>query len=342
MGKLEVKKVKISFVIEPYYYKNLIFDCESYLNRDNCFYPYFRLKQEFQMHKVVLATCDINDIDESQIIIYNDMPKILPEKNQISKSYLLLFESEVIRPNNWDLKKHKHFNKIFTWDDRYVDNEKYFKINFSHLFPTSIKKNLINKEKLCTLIAGNKKVNHPLELYSKRVEAIKWFENNHLDQFDLYGIGWDEIKVYNRYLNYILKKLHISKIIKPNFLSYKGKINSKKEILEKYKFAICYENAKDIEGYITEKIFDCFFAGCIPIYWGANNIIDHIPKDCFIDKRDFISYESLYDFIINMNDVAYMKYLNNIETYINSKKRLEFTADYFAKTIVETILDDIT
>ena len=73
-----------------------------------------------------------------------------------------------------------------------------------------------------------------------------------------------------------------------------------------------------------------------------NNIIDHIPKDCFIDKRDFISYESLYDFIINMNDVAYMKYLNNIETYINSKKRLEFTADYFAKTIVETILDDIT
>jgi hypothetical protein len=30
-----------------------------------------------------------------------------------------------------------------------------------------------------------------LELYSKRVEAIKWFEKNHPEDFDFYGIGWD-------------------------------------------------------------------------------------------------------------------------------------------------------
>jgi hypothetical protein len=63
--------------------------------------------------------------------------------------------------------------------------------------------------------------------------------------------------------------------------------------LEKYKFSICYENARDTPGYITEKIFDCFFAGCVPIYWGANNITDHIPKECFIDKRDFEDYKVL-------------------------------------------------
>ena len=28
---------------------------------------------------------------------------------------------------------HKYFNKIFTWDDKIIDNKKYFKINFSHL-----------------------------------------------------------------------------------------------------------------------------------------------------------------------------------------------------------------
>ena len=48
-------------------------------------------------------------------------------------------------------------------------------------------------------------------------------------------------------------------------------------------FAICYENARDIPGYITEKIFDCFFAGCVPIYWGgAPNVTDHIPANTFI------------------------------------------------------------
>jgi hypothetical protein len=49
-----------------------------------------------------------------------------------------------------------------------------------------------------------------------------------------------------------------------NYLSYKGKIDSKKDTLEKYKFSICYENARDTPGYITEKIFDCFFAANSP------------------------------------------------------------------------------
>ena len=115
----------------------------------------------------------------------------------------------------------------------------------------------------------------------------------------------------------------------------------KKEVLEKYKFAICYENARDIDGYITEKIFDCFFAGCIPIYWGANNVTEHIPKECFIDKREFESYEDLYEYINYMSNEEYLKYINAIENYLNSSKANEFRAEYFANTIVETILNDI-
>lgn len=40
------------------------------------------------------------------------------------------------------------------------------------------------------------------------------------------------------------------------------------------------------KGYITEKIFDCFFPGVIPIYWGAENVTDYIPQDTFIDRRN--------------------------------------------------------
>ena len=36
------------------------------------------------------------------------------------------------------------------------------------------------------MIAGNKKINFKNELYSKRKEIIKWFELNHLEDFDLY------------------------------------------------------------------------------------------------------------------------------------------------------------
>jgi hypothetical protein len=270
------------------------------------------------------------------------MPKQLPEKKYISKSYLLLFESELIRPDNWDRGKHKYFNKIFTWDDRYIDDKKYFKINFSHLLPNSISKNIPKKNKLCTLIAGHKYISHPLELYSKRIEAIRWFEKNHPNDFDFYGMGWDRHMVKNKYLRFLLRKTKLDTILKPNYPSYKGKVDSKKEVLEKYKFAICYENARDIPGYITEKIFDCFFAGCVPIYWGANNITEHIPKNCYIDKRDFETYESMYENIVNMSEDEYSGYLENIEVYLNSEQSYEFTADYFSDTIAKSILNDIS
>ena len=333
--------MKATFYLKNYL-KNLPFNIDSKLiNRDNYAYSHYLLKKFFYEKNVDLSTYDINSIQDSKIVIYNDMPKILPKKEDISKSYLLLFESELIKPENWDLKKHKFFNKIFTWNDKIIDNKKYFKINFSHLFPENINKDLSKKEKLCTLIAGNKKSNHPLELYSKRVEAIRWFEKNYPKDFDFYGIGWDEYKPTNKYIRFAFRKLQLSKLFKPNFPSYKGKVDSKKEVLEKYKFAICYENARDIDGYITEKIFDCFFAGCIPIYWGANNVTEHIPKECFIDKREFESYEDLYEYINYMSNEEYLKYINAIENYLNSSKANEFRAEYFANTIVETILNDI-
>jgi hypothetical protein len=287
-----------------------------------------------------LSTPDINDISKSELTIYVEVPKKVPKKSNILKSYLILLESEVIHPSNLNLNIHKYFNKVFTWNDKLVDNKKYFKINFSHLFPQSINKDLSKKEKLCVLIAGHKSSRHPLELYSKRIEAIRWFERNHLKDFSLYGSGWDEYRPNNRYLNFILRESGLARIFKSSFPSYQGKIDYKKNALERHKFSICYENARDIDGYITEKIFDCFFAGCIPVYWGANNILDHIPKNCFIDKRDFPTYNMLYQHMISMSDEQYMEYLNNIEFYLTSKNSYEYTSDYFANTISGVILND--
>ena len=49
--------------------------------------------------------------------------------------------------------------------------------------------------------------------------------------------------------------------------------------MQHYRFYICYENTEGVEDYITEKIFDCFAAGFVPIYWGASNIEKYIPKN---------------------------------------------------------------
>ena len=63
-----------------------------------------------------------------------------------------------------------------------------------------------------------------------------------------------------------------------------------------------YENIKGLNGYITEKIFDAFVAGNVPIYWGASDINEYIPDNCFIDRRNFINHEQMYKFLINMKE----------------------------------------
>lgn len=328
--------IKATLFVSSSYSNNRIFDIlDEILNRDDCLHGFYLLKKKLEERNIDLNTQDINPPSESQFIIYNEMPKIkdiLQNKN----NYLLIFESEIIRPDNWNIKKQKYFNKIFTWHDEFVDNKKYFKFNFPNKLPTNLYFDHNKKNKLCTMIAGHKFKSHPLELYSERVKVIRWFEKNHPEDFDLYGVNWDKYCFQKWFLplNYLTI---ITKRLNSNYPSYKGTVRSKKETYENYKFAICYENVRDIPGYITEKIFDCFFAGCVPVYWGAQNVTEYIPADTFINRCDFKTHEELYEYIKKMPDKEYEGYLDAITNFIESDKMYPFSAECFAETIVTEI-----
>ncbi|MCE5286504.1 MAG: glycosyltransferase [Pelosinus sp.] len=306
--------------------KDAIFDPDSMLNRDDCMKVYRLLHQYIEEAGAECHTLDVfqeRNI-KPDIVLFLEIPGVPLEfilgkwTNQVLK-YVILYESQVILPRNWDTRMHTLFDKIFTWNDDYIDNKKYFKINFSTNFPETINQDISKKVNFCTLVAGNKFRGHPLELYSKRIEAIRWFEHYHPQDFSFYGIGWDE----------------------KEYPSYKGAIQSKKQVLETYRFAICYENGQQINGYITEKILDCFAAGCVPIYWGAGNIEQHIPKECFIDKRDFSSYEDLYSYLKGMSDEVYQQYLYSIQAFLQSERIAAFTMENMPRQVVNNWKTDI-
>jgi len=346
----EFEMKKACLVVSDYLTENKIFDAN--LHRDNFVDRFVQLKEAFDLSGYNLSTQDINGIEKSEYVLYAaNMPSKLPMPEDIKKSYLILSESAFIRPENYNVKSHQFFNKVFTWSDDLVDGKKYIKLNYAHAFPEEINKNLTQKKTLCVLIAGNKKPKLnldksllELDLYNEREKAIRWFELNHAKDFDLYGVGWDKFRFTGpkviRALNIlpILPRL-MQKIAGRSYQSYKGMVEHKKPVMENYRFSICYENARDIPGYITEKIFDSFFAGCVPVYWGANNITDYIPANCFIDKRHFSSYESLYSHISSMEDQEYLLYLDNIERYLKSNKATPFTSEGCVQTIVDTIFN---
>lgn len=338
---------KACLYVDDFYLNNRIFDLsDPVANRDNCLLPYVLLRDELKKRGVDLATQDINLLQESEIAIFNDIPKsfgLLKLRNKLAKkNYALLFETELIKKRNWNLIYHKAFEKIFTWNDDFVEREptRYVKMNFSNDIKTDISnysswKDFDHREIFCTLIAGNKKCNHPLELYSKRLEAINWFENNKKSKFKYFGAGWD-IKSFccNTFVGKILNRLRLGTTLSSTCC---GKIKNKGEVLNNCKFSICFENARDIPGYITEKIFDSLSYGCIPVYWGALNIDKYIPKNCFIDMRDFDSHESLVKYLESIDEDKFNQYHLAIKSFFGSNQAKQFSHPHFVETIIATM-----
>jgi hypothetical protein len=58
-----------------------------------------------------------------------------------------------------------------------------------------------------------------------------------------------------------------------------------------------------MNGYITEKIFDCLYAGTIPLYLGAKDVSELLPENIFIDCRKFSSLTEMHHAIIEMSEV---------------------------------------
>lgn len=335
------------FNYNSYCNKNRMFISPKSPIGDDLMEPFFYLSQQLtkQGHKV--NTIDMDDIKKFDAVVFVEFPTFKNKyfkqlvKNKFKNLYLITFESPIIKPDNYNKENHKYFKKVFTWNDNFIDNKKYFKINYSHKMIHNLNFDF-KKERFCTMIASNKFKSDPRELYNERVKVIRWFEKNHPEDFDLYGIGWDRYYFHDSFLEVNLLRLNrlkfLTKLLKPNYPSYKGSVKSKRETLEKYKFAICYENAKDFSGYITEKIFDCFFGRCIPIYLGAPNITEHIPSNTFIDKRNFETYGKLYQYLKNMPDNEYQNYLISIKNFLQSEKFYPFTIQCFAETLIKEII----
>lgn len=301
--------------------------------------PYEQLAKLFKQHGYALKT---SDMSKGNPIFTIDLD--VQDFCENSFQYLLMLETIYVNPKNRKIPE--FYRKVFTWNDSLVDGDRFIKINFPNTIRVLDVPEFIERDKFCCLIAANKSVKQydHRELYSERVNIIRWFEQNHPSEIDLYGIGWDMPVVSNRIGNKIKSKiwrlLNLGHWITV-FPSYKGIVEKKESVLLKTKFTICYENVHDIPGYITEKIFDAFMSGCIPVYWGASNISDYIPASCFIDRRNFSTNEELYQFMKIMDASTYSHYQSEIKKFLKSEASYSYGSDYFVETICNSITSDI-
>jgi len=268
----------------------------------------------------------------------------LEDNNNLDTSKLnILVCVENCNVHSW----YKHYNKygnfgnnkiqiyFYNHIDKCVFTDKYIaipviytQINYFAKYYNNIKPLIytnFNDKKFCLIATnttgGNNEIKH------KIINKLK--EIGNCDTLDMYK---DEI--FNKSCYHSLELLNV---------------------FNKYKFVFVSENSLG-SGYITEKIFNCLFARCIPIYYGCNNIESFINKDCFInmyldtqtknynnynDYNDNDNNNNNYNIIqinkINNNEIEYNNIINanKISKYYNDEnykdKLKKFIDKYFLK-----------
>ncbi|MCM1125467.1 MAG: glycosyltransferase family 10 [Lachnospiraceae bacterium] len=227
--------------------------------------------------------------------------------------------SLVNSPEGFKILK-RYFPYIMTWNPDWVDDERIFLRCIPYYFDFKPCRIAFENRKLITAISANKTSKWSDELYSERERAYFFFEKNYPDDFDFYGVGWEGTE----------------------HPCYRGRIRDKKEIFHKYKFAICFENMRSHKNYITEKIWDCLNSQIVPIYLGAKNVTDYIPRECFIDFNDFESYDTLANYLVGMTEERYNKYLEAARALLDSDVTDFFRGEQYAHDFLEAVKHSVS
>jgi len=294
------------------YCEDRLFDASNLvLNRDDTLSPFIRLKAAAELRGIKMHTADIvfkkgipltEECDYYSFGVLTNFRQLKNTKGVNLKAFLIM-EPPVVDKSLYQALPEltAAFERVYvhnTIGDGYslkgVDQSK-----LRQLYWPQPRAEIIEpfwshqpRQRRIVMINGNHKPgSFDGELYSTRIEAM--VELAKTGVVDLYGRGWE--RWWSRssmWLPYWRNRKTLMSI-------YKGACTSKYEVMSNYTFALCFENMA-MQGYVTEKIFDCFYAGTIPLYLGASDIPELIPKEAFIDCRQFSSWAKMADEMLRL------------------------------------------
>lgn len=307
---------KVLFVDPSYsvFYQNKIFSLDSTFNCDNGLAAFFRLREFLLKDQVDMMTADYL-LDGScryqdgsfylSLGLMHDFEQFESRYHVKLKSFVV-YEPPLVQPQLYAALPQltRQFERVYVHNvtgDGYslngVDQSKLSKLYWPQPFNDVVEPywSSSRREKKIAVINSNLRplFSSKQELYSKRIEAVCALSE--YNAIDLFGRGWN--KWWRRsswWFPYFSNRQRLMKV-------YLGTVASKYETYSHYQFSLCFENMK-MSGYISEKIFDCFYAGVVPIYLGAPDVEQYIPKGAFIDCRQFDSWADLWAFCQQLSE----------------------------------------
>lgn len=336
------------------------------LNGDAMNAPYAHLRDFFALRGIPVRTADyLPERADGVNNIYVSMGNLKGFRKLVRRSDTVLsaffaMECPIVEPSMYRELGHaqRYFKRIFSWSDgaslsKFTGTPLQLESfrwpqSFSDVHEAIWRQ---TNRKFLVMINANKLPRiYWQELYTERLRAMEFFSRT--QEIDLYGMGWDgppyrvgkswmpgSLRRLQRKLFSYWQCLYPDPILLAARRAYRGPTPCKAETLGDYTFALCFENMV-LKGWITEKIFDCFFAGTVPIYWGAPDIETYIPQECFIDMRRFGSYQELMGYLKSLNQVNIQKYKEAVREYLRSPQFQPFTKEAFTSLFVRILEED--
>lgn len=289
------------------FYENRFFT-DSELNRDHCLRPYIILKEKLHQEGIELNTFDFWESGSGSIEYYSfgmldNLDDIAADPDVKMKGFYI-FEPPVVDPSIYQSlpKLTSMFEEVYvhnTHGNGYsldgVITSKLKKLFWPQPFDDVLEpywQNKIRQKKIVVINGNHKPAFRHKELYSERIKVM--VELSEMGGVDLYGRGWK--RWFSRSSLWIPYWKNRKKLLS----IYKGSCISKFEVLSQYEFCLCFENMV-MDGYMTEKLFDCLYAGCIPIYFGAPDVGSYVDPGAYIDYSLFRDGDALFNYITNLS-----------------------------------------
>lgn len=336
---------------------------------DDVLEPYVHLRSELARHGIECHTADLLDRTpvDGGVNLYISLgqqhrfPR-LEKRGDVVLSAFFALEAPIVEPSLYRglPRVAATFNRVFSYSSTEALRE--FTGTAVPVMPVrlpqaygDVHRELWEREarKFMLMINANKLPRLDVrELYTERLRAIEFFDR--YDEIDLYGVGWEgpPFRLGATRMPATLRRLDRAARIRWQRVrppsdaiwkavrhAYRGPVASKARAMSEYTFAICFENMV-LEGWVTEKIFDCLFCGTVPVYLGAPDIERWVPPECFIDMRRFGGYNELREYLHQLSPTEIAAFREAGREYVRSERYKPFTKQQFADLILRIVEED--
>ncbi len=173
---------------------------------------------------------------------------------------------------------------------------------------------------------------------------IRAAASSQLEIIDVFGFGWNRplfVRLAHRTFELwrairsraSLNFQGISKTLaKPR--SYKGAVSDKVLAMSSYRVALVIENSSE---FLSEKLFDAWFAGCIPVYLGPKVESFGIPKGLLVQVEN-PSLDEIQKSIDVAFSIDHEMFLRDVRSFLSSNCRQNWKSDVALQRILSSSL----